>query len=97
MNFDINMSDFVDVDATGATLTFASTEDYGSFLLDNQGDRQITFTIPNGDSKTLTLKLQPGMFIELELDNVTSINWKTDTGETSKLFYLIKGNKKVGT
>jgi len=95
MNFDINISDFVGVNSTGTTITFAENEDYGSFLLDNQGDEQITFTIPNGDSKTLILKLQPGMFIELELDDVPSINFITASGKISQLFYLIRGNKRT--
>lgn len=96
MNFDINTSDLVAVTSTPTVITFASTEDYGSFLLDNQGDKQITFTIPYGDSKTLTLKLQAGTFIELELDDVPSITFQTDPGETSSLFYLIRGNKRTG-
>ena len=64
--------------------------EYEEFLFDNVGSKEILITIG-----TAVIKLQAGMYISIIQDVVTSVNVKTNAGETSTLVYCFQGYSRL--
>lgn len=85
------LSEVITVTDSNTTIALGNTSEYENFLFDNQGSYQALITLG-----TSVIKLEPGMYIELTQDEITSLKIKAISGQTTTIFYKCQGYKRLG-
>jgi len=74
-----------------AEVTLGNTSEYECFLFDNQGDKSVVIKLNAAE-----ITLISGSAIQIAQDDIKTVKMTCASGETTNIFYVIQGYKKLG-
>lgn len=85
------LSDKIIVNDVGTVIDCdVNTSEYICYLFDNLGDNQAQIVIAGA-----IIKLEKGMHVIVEQDEISSITIKAEAGKTTDVLYVIQGYTKI--